>query len=367
MKILPISIAQTRFLNPINLLKALLWYFFRSFQINNNHKYRSLFLGDDNIEIIKKLYIPKEIKIISKPDKDSIILISKFNLYLLIKNIKNFKSIRIVDKNFFLTSEASTRLRLFYYDFLSPEEKQEYKNLSIKNFNSLQIPLSDQVIGLLGTGPSYNEAKDIFLKNKFNIISCNSSIYDDELWERDCKILCFADPVFHFGNSNEANRFKTAVINRFRLKKFHIVCPISAVPILINIWNLDERYIIGIDSLSKNNDNRALTANNTSNVLTEFMLPTASLITKEIYLGGFDGRDSSEKNFWKYSDQTHQTLDEHIENHPSFFNDRNISKYYNKHLTILKNQIVNLEKSNYKIINVTKSYIPVLNQRYRNE
>ena len=35
----------------------------------------------------------------------------------------------------------------------------------------------------------------------------------------------------------------------------------------------------------------------TSNVLTEFMLPVASMISKTMYLGGFDGRDENELSF----------------------------------------------------------------------
>ena len=131
----------------------------------------------------------------------------------------------------------------------------------------------------------------------------------------------FADPVFHFGNSKEAKRFKNQVIKRFQNENFFIICPIVAFPILVNNWKIDERYIIGFQPSNSNlklGDEENLLAPNSSNILTELMIPAASILSKEIYLGGFDGREKSEKNFWQYSNKTHQTLDEHRENHPSF-------------------------------------------------
>ena len=141
------------------------------------------------------------------------------------------------------------------------------------------------------------------------------------------------------------------------------MCPIFALPILIHNWGIDYKFVIGINSLGSNDNNNILTSKNTSNVLTEFMLPLGSLIGKEIYFGGFDGRDNEEKEFWQYSDKTYQTLDEHRTQHPSFFNDRSIPKYYKQHLNILENQINDLEKQGYKIINITKSFIPALKKR----
>ena len=96
------------------------------------------------------------------------------------------------------------------------------------------------------------------------------------------------------------------------------------------------------------------------------MFPISAMISKKIYLGGFDGRDLNEKNFWKYSETTFQTLDEHKENHPSFFNDRNINKYYKRHVSNLSRQINDLEKEGYQIYNVTNTNIGILNERMIN-
>ena len=66
--------------------------------------------------------------------------------------------------------------------------------------------------------------------------------------------------------------------------------------------------------------------------------------------------------------KTHnKLLDDHKENHPSFFDDRNINKYYKSHVSILSKQIKELEKEGYKICNVTASNIDILKERSINE
>ena len=105
---------------------------------------------------------------------------------------------------------------------------------------------------LLGTGPSFDKARDYYQDKNLEVVSCNSGIYDEQLWNSGCRIICFGDPVFHFGNSTEAQRFKKEVINRFNNQKFYIVCPIVAFPILVNDWKIDQNFIIGLQP-SENN------------------------------------------------------------------------------------------------------------------
>tara|TARA_B100001121_G_scaffold310615_1_gene343187 strand:- start:1813 stop:2925 length:1113 start_codon:yes stop_codon:yes gene_type:complete len=369
MKMLPISFIQTKFVNPINILKAFLWFLIRGFQLRNNKKYEKIYLHNFNESEVSNLLIPEEVKFTKKIENDTLILIKKFKFVTVLRYLFSLSRIRLIDKNFFLSSEASTRLRFQYYDFSSSVERDNYINLSVENFKRLKNLTHNKIIGILGTGPSYEIARDYFKENNLEIVSCNSSIYDDELWNTGCKIFCFADPVFHFGTSSEAYRFKEMVIRRFNENKFYIICPIAAFPILSNDWKIDTNFIIGLQPLSKNfniGENTELFSPNTSNVLTEFMFPVAALVSKKIYLGGFDGRDLNEKNFWKYSEKTVQTLDEHKENHPSFFNDRNINKYYKRHVSNLSKQINDLEKEDYQIYNVTKSNIDILNERIIN-
>ena len=367
---LPISFTQTRFINPIVLFKAFIWFLLRGFQLNNNKKYKNIFLHNLDKNDFSNLLIPDNIKVTKKIEQGTLILLGKFKIFFILRLIFSLKKVRLVDKNFYLSSEASTRLRLYYYDFSDISERTNYINTSMENFKSLKKIINFENIALLGTGPSYDKAKDYYHEKNLEIVSCNSAIYDDDLWNSGCKIICFGDPVFHFGNSSEAYRFKQEVIKRFNTKKFYIICPIVAFPILVHDWKIDKRYIIGLQPSENNYKigiNKNLLSPNTSNVLTEFMLPFGSLLSKNIYLGGFDGRDKNETNFWKYSKKTTQTLDEHKDNHPSFFYDRNIKKYYRTHISILRKQIYELEKNGYLISNVTNSNIEILKERNINE
>ena len=128
------------------------------------------------------------------------------------------------------------------------KEREKFISLSNENFETFKSLSNFESVAVLGTGPSYESARDIFLKNNKEIVSCNSAIYDDELWNKKCRIICFADPVFHFGISDEAFRFKNKVIERFNYEKFYIICPIVAFPILIDDWKIDANYVIGFST-----------------------------------------------------------------------------------------------------------------------
>ena len=262
-------------------------------------------------------------------------------------------------------------MRLWFYDFSSIDERKDYANISLKNLNRLVSQYNNKKqVCILGTGPSFKKAINSFPTDDGVIITCNSSIYEDPLWRNENIILCFADPVYHFGISEEAKRFKREVINKFTKKNFFIICPIECFPILKNVWKIDEKFLIGLKTNS-NSDYKDFDGNNiamkkTSNVLTEFMLPVASMISKTMYLGGFDGRDENELSFWKYSDSTNQDVGAHESIHKSFFADRDMSKYYLSHIKILERQIISLEKRGFNIINLTKSNMDFLNLRNGN-
>ena len=56
-------------------------------------------------------------------------------------------------------------------------------------------------------------------------------------------------------------------------------------------------------------------------------------------------------------------MNEHKKDHPSFFDDRNIDKYYKSHIKTLNKQVLELESVGYEIYNVTHSNIDILNVR----
>ncbi len=358
----PISISQLKSINLFKLFKLILWYFLRNFQLKNDNTFQSVLIIGDKLESIT-LKLPK----VSKPNNSTLIIFEDFEFKYLFKFFRYVKNMRILDKNYLLTTEASTRFRLNYFDICNTNQKANYRKLSINNYENLSNNFMDNEIALLGTGPSFEKGKQIFKKKKITIMTCNSAIYDDDIWENNHVIFTFADPVFHFGKSQEAQRFKNEVINKFKKYKFYIVVPLPAFPIILEEWGIDKNFVIGINSrdgklkyplLDEN-----LTSLRTSNVLTEFMLPFSSTISKKIELAGFDGRKKEEQNFWQYSETTNQTLEGHQKQHPSFFQDRNINNYYKKHLKIFKKQIDLLEQENYVILNNSISNIKFLNKR----
>ena len=364
---LPISISQINSFKPANLIKIFTWAILRQFQFKNKKKYETVFFVDRNTSSIENLYKPNNVKVENKLTKSSLIFINKFKISLILKHFFRLPDLRIIDKNFFLTSEASTRMRLWFYDFSSISERNDYKNTSLSNLRKLISQYKNSKICILGTGPSFNKAIESFPNNNEVIITCNSSIYDDSLWKDENIFLCFADPVYHFGTSEEALKFKKEVINKFSKKNFFIICPIECFPILKYEWKIDERFIIGLETNSsstyKDSGGKYIAMKKTSNVLTEFMLPVATMLGKNIYLGGFDGRDKDELNFWKYSNSTNQDIDSHKLTHTSFFKDIDMSKYYSKHIKIFEKQIISLEKRGFNFINLTKSNIDFLNSR----
>ena len=362
----PISITQLKLLNFLKIHKIIVWILLRKFQLENSNNYKSIYLVNSDSSEIKKIESMFSLPLAEYPNKKTLILFDNFKFIEFFKLIRFIKNIRILDKNFFITSEASTRFRLHFYDICDEAEKNNFKTLSKTNYDNFRKTVKNKEIGLLGTGPSFDKGKELYLIDKYHIITCNSAIYDD-LWSNYDTTLVFADPVFHFGTSPEAKKFKEEVIKKFNEYKFFIFVPLAGFPILQIEWGIDKNYIIGIDStkgtlkfpLLKQN----LTTVRTSNVLTEFMLPLCANLTKKINLAGFDGREISEKNFWKYSNKTEQNLESHKLNHPSFFDDRNIDNYYKKHIQTLEKQIMLLEDKDYKISNKTSSNIDFLNRR----
>ena len=360
----PISIAQIKIINFIKFHRLIIWTILRDFQLKNDVVFESVYLISKN-KITIDNYL--NLKFAESPDYKTLIIFEDFNYKLFFKYIRFIKNMRITDKKFFLTSEASTRFRLLFYDLSTKSKKQEYYSLSHKNFQAFSKNFISENIAILGTGPSFDEGKKQFISRSLNTFTCNSAIYDDDIWATNKFVLCFADPVFHFGLSNEAKRFKKEVINKFNKYKFYVVVPIEAFPLLINEWKIDKNYLIGL--IPKNGDvkypliDSDLVTKRTSNIMTEFMLPVASKVSKNIELAGFDGRKKNEKNFWQYSEKTFQTIDEHKLVHPSFFNDRNIDKYYRNHLKILSKQIELLEDNTYIVSNKTPSNITCLQER----
>ena len=219
------SIKQAKFDNFKNLHRLIICTILRYFQLNNSYKYSEVYFTSKYI--IEKFNLPNEISIKKQPSKQTLIIANKFSLKVFINYLFKLKQVRILDENYFLTSAASSNFRL-YYRFFIRKRRHYFKQISITNLKKIKSELftvENSEILILGTGPSFKEGKNYAINNNLKIITCNSSIYDDQIWEIMNPILCFADPVFHFGNSSEAKKFKNEVISKFKIKKIFYYMP----------------------------------------------------------------------------------------------------------------------------------------------
>ena len=106
--------------------------------------------------------MPLDIEIVEDINKNTLIIVNKFKIIKILKNIFRLNRIRLADKDFFLTSEASTNMRLWYFDFSSKDERIKYDSISKRNLDRLVSEFNNEKICILGTGPSFDSALKIF-------------------------------------------------------------------------------------------------------------------------------------------------------------------------------------------------------------
>jgi len=285
--------------------------------------------------------------------------------------IKNKFNGLIVDKNFYLASDAKT-LRAMYFIFSSDKFKRKLLEISIANYKKFSNMNRDPVSTCFLTGPSIEKFKDVpIAKNGFKII-CNSIVKNTELLEyiNGPDIVVFADPVFHFSINDYCVSFRRDLMNVFKKYKPYIGVPIQSMHIYLKNFPFLEDYLIGFNiskKFSHPSPLNNLEAQATSNILTMLMLPLASSISDEINIIGADGRDPNEKYFWQHNSTTQYSDDMKsvFDMHPSFLNDYDIPKYYNDHIQFLEKQISFGENMNKKYYSLTHSYIPALKKRMK--
>ena len=88
---LPISFTQTKFLNPLNIIKAFLWFLLRSFQLNNQNKYEKIFIEQLDKSEFVNLSIPNDIRVVTEIEEDSLILVGKFKPSIFLKYLFSLK------------------------------------------------------------------------------------------------------------------------------------------------------------------------------------------------------------------------------------------------------------------------------------
>ncbi len=226
---------------------------------------------------------------------------------------------------------------------------------------------------LLGSGPSLDNLTNKVVRNTMPII-CNSVVKNTLLLKLyNPKLVVATDTVFHTGYSLYASEFRKnlcSVLENYSDCFFMV--PLR--DLLLYKSNLPSKFshrIIGIKGIQHKKFNlnilNKLFVKSTSNVLTFFLLPLASTINKKIYLIGFDGKKSDEKDmFWSYSKASQFT--DIIENvkvaHPAFYK-VDYGDYNKKHIYEVETIVKDLLQQKYQLLNLAASNISILNKLYQ--
>jgi len=314
-------------------------------------------------------FIPKSN--ISKYWNSTTILVHNYRALLGLLFARKIVSTQLIDKNFLSISEGSYWSKALYHN-LNDDRKETILKNSRQNFMAMQKKLQakNKAVCFL-TGPSIDRYKTIKFSDQAIKIICNSNVKNTGLLEyiNGPDIIVFADPVFHFGPSEYAARFRDQLIEVVKKYQPTIVVPEHTVPLLQAHHPELQKYLCGIpihgNAFNFPGDSQFY-VKATLNILTQFMMPVASALANEIYIIGADGRQSKEEYFWKFSPkaQFNDLLETVKDVHPSFFNDRNYQDYYQRHCTELEKLIAFGEARGKKYASLTKSYIPALIKRH---
>lgn len=222
---------------------------------------------------------------------------------------------------------------------------------------------------VLATGPSIESYAD----NDYNdsiVIACNSVVLNDDLMQV-CKpsVLVFADPIFHFGVSGYAGRFREVIEQRLRESHIGIVVPFKYYPLMVAKFPEHRHRIIGVPFEKVAHFNFDVSRNfrvkTTANILTLLLLPLATTFAREVRITGCDGRPLEQDDyFWGHGNSVQ--INEKMENirrvHPGFF-DIDYNEYYFEHCHTLDNMLREGEDAGWRFAHQGPSHIPALRDR----
>jgi len=300
-----------------------------------------------------------------------LILYTKASELLKSNPFKLYKT-NILDKNYFSTVEG-TLLQNGYSGTISKKDKLNLEKQSIINYTKmLEQNKHKNKAYCFVTGPSFDRYKEFdYEEDAFKVI-CNSTVKNDDFLEYigGPDILTFADPVFHFSPNEYSALFRDEVLKVYRRYKPYIIVPFNTVSLILAHYPELKDRIIGVQTKQDEfhfPTSDQLWVKSSANILTLYMLPIASSVSKKIYILGADGRNPDEKYFWKHSssaqfDDLMQTV---FETHPSFFRDRDYQDYYEEHCQFLNDLIEFGEQKGKKYLSLVPSYIPVLSKKYQ--
>jgi hypothetical protein len=203
-------------------------------------------------------------------------------------------------------------------------------------------------------------------------IVCNSVVRDLNLL-RSLRpdVICFVDPVFHYGPSRYAAAFRRDLLRAVsETDALLVTFDLLAGLLLAHHPELGDRLIVlrplkGKRAWQWPTPNR-MTVRMTGNVLTAAMLPIAFALCDHVEIAGCDGRDPNDDYFWRHNTRTQYSDDlmtSAFDAHPAYFRDRDYADYYDGHCRQLEELLVAGESAGKRAIGVTPSHIPALRRR----
>jgi len=279
--------------------------------------------------------------------------------------LRNVANVKIVDPSFYSTDESLNWARTSHAARrgLTDHSQEVYGRLEGRAVGT------DEAY-VFGTGPSLDRVFDREIPEDALSVICNSIVRNDDLLDHlDPDVLTFADPVFHFGPSEYAARFREDAVGAVREHDIVVVLPEEYRGLLVGHYpDLADRTV-GLRSVREGF--RLPTAENletreTSNIMTKLMLPVASALTDTVRIVGADGRKEDESYFWEHSDvgqYDDDLMNTAFETHPAFFRDRVYTDYYQQHVGTLTDLIEFGEDRGVTYESVTPSYVPCLDER----
>lgn len=224
---------------------------------------------------------------------------------------------------------------------------------------------------VLATGPTARLVASESVSADVRIV-CNSAVRDlDLLRSLSPDVICFVDPVFHFGPSRYAAAFRRDLLRA--------VSETDALLVTFDLWaglllahhpELAERLIVLRPLKGKPAwqwpTPDGMTVRMTGNVLTDAMLPIAFALCDRVEIAGCDGRDPNDNYFWRHNTRTQysdELMTSAFDAHPAFFRDRDYADYYEGHCRQLEEMLAAGEAAGKHSIGVTPSHIPALRRR----
>ena len=224
---------------------------------------------------------------------------------------------------------------------------------------------------VMATGPTAQLVDPARISADVRIV-CNSAVRDRELLRAlKPNVICFIDPVFHYGPSRYAAAFRRDLLEA--------VSETDALLVTFDLWAgllrahhpaLADRIVVLRPLKGKPPwqwpSADQMTVRMTGNVLTDAMLPIAFALSDHIEIAGCDGRDPTDNYFWRHNARTQysdELMTTAFDAHPAFFRDRDYADYYEAHCERLEGLLAAGEQAGKRVVGVTPSHIPALRRR----